>query len=70
MKKSESLALGLLLSDYPEEWTYKQIIDELKDGDNGAMITCYYLYDGVPEEDLAILIEDTVSTIENVYGGE
>lgn len=43
MDKYELYAIGHYLTEWPEEWSYKQIIDELKDGDNGMATSVHFL---------------------------
>lgn len=67
MDKYELYAIGHYLTEWPEEWSYKQIIDELKDGDNGMATSVHYHYEGIPPEDLAGEIDQMTESLRNYF---
>ena len=68
MNKFESYAVGHYLRDWPEEWSYKKIIDELRSGDKGIATSHHYNYEGMPLEDLATVIEDMTRALTSHFG--
>jgi len=63
MNKYEEYAIGHYLSDWPEEWSYSKVIEELRSGDEGMVTTTHYHYDGMPPEDLAGIIEEMTENL-------
>ncbi len=67
MDKHQSYAINHYLSTWPEEWSYNQIIAEMASGDQGAMISECEDYEGIPIDDIAIMIEDMVKTLKAIF---
>lgn len=67
MDKYECYAIGHYLNDWPEEMSYKQIIAEIVSGDEGNNITECQMYEGIPLEDLAVVIDDMVQSLRNYF---
>lgn len=67
MDKYESFAIGHYLSSWPEEWNFKQIISELKDGDNDLVTTSSSNYEWMHPEDLAEAIENMIDGLRRVF---
>lgn len=63
MDKYEFYAVSHYLTDWPEEWSFSQVFDELLNGDEGNVISQHYHYDGIPPEDMAYCIKDMVSSL-------
>lgn len=67
MNKFELYALGHYLTDWPEELSFKQIMNELKSGDDGMVLDIHYHYEEISPEQLAIAIEDMTESLQGVF---
>ena len=67
MDKYELYAIGHYLNDWPEEMSYKQIISEMANGDEGNNITECEVYEGIPLEDLAVIIDDMTESLRMTF---
>ena len=65
MDKYESYAVGHFLSSYPEDWSFTQITQGMRE--DSDEIWPWELVEAVPLEDLAGLIEDMVSSLRMVF---
>jgi hypothetical protein len=66
MNKFESFSIGHHLSDYPEDWSYKQILDELKRGDD-ELVTPWFVYEELPLNDLAGFIQEMTDNLQRSF---
>lgn len=65
MDKYESYAVGHFLSSYPEDWSFTQITQAMRE--NSGEIWLWELVEAVPLEDLSGLIEDMASSLRKVF---
>jgi len=65
MDKYEAFAVGHFLSSYPENWSFTQIMQAMRE--DSDEIWPWELVEAVPLEDLAGLIEDMVSSLRMVF---
>lgn len=68
LTKAEDLALGLTLCEWPEGLSFSEIMEVLRNDNDDDVISVYYLYEGIPNEDVATIIEDIKESIVRVYG--
>jgi hypothetical protein len=65
MDKYESYAVGYFLSSYPEDWSFTQITQAMREG--GEEIWPWSLFEDVPMHDMAELIEEMVASLRAVF---
>lgn len=66
--KFESFALAHVLSDYPDDLTYDEVIQLLIDGDES--VTVCELYENLWDEHVAQVIEDLKNSAAHWFKGE
>jgi len=64
MKVSERFALNEWLTDYPNDKTYDEVCDLLRDEDEG--VTVWQWFEQIPVEDIIWSIDSTREHFENV----
>lgn len=68
MDRYQLFAVEHYLSDWPEEWTFQQILEELMSGDEGNMITIYEQYANEWPELLALFLAEMESKVRGYFG--
>lgn len=67
MNKYEQFACGQFLSDWPEAWTFEQVISELNDGDYGFMVTIWCPFETTCNKDIAGFILDLLDNLQSQF---
>ncbi len=60
MDKYEAYVVGHYLADWPENLGYKEILAIMANGDDYDHITQHEMYEHIPVEDLAVIIDEMV----------
>jgi hypothetical protein len=68
MDRYQLFAIEHYLSDWPESWTYTQVLEELMSGDEGQMLTVCEHYENEWPEILVVLIADMESRVRGYFG--
>ena len=67
MNKYQRFALNHYLCDWPEKWSFKRVIDQLKSGDETDEITRANEYESIWPEEMAVVIKGMVSSLKKAF---
>lgn len=70
MNKYMRFAFNHHLSEYPEDWTYQQIVNAILERDDKVVVWQYYDEDGQDMESIVFLIDDMIVGLTDSFADE